>query len=258
MYGRIEHRPSVSAPRLTPTAESGAYPEQKRHSRGVPRTDVFVERRRQLERLRAEPHVVHADEKCSHVRRRHTCASPCAHACAETHTHTHTHTRTHARKHAHTRTHKRTRTPAHIYSGTCLLTIPVFRSRCVFMAALRRTPTERVRAASRTDGRSGAYIGQVRHRRGVPRTDVHVERRRQLECLRAEPHAIHANAKCSHVRCGHTCARPCARGPKLPPNTRTNTHTHTQARTRAHTHSQTHTHPHLHIWTHLCGVCSHR
>ncbi len=36
------------------------------------------------------------------------------------------------------------------------------------------------------DGRNGAYIGQRRHRRGVPRADVRAERRRLVERLRAD------------------------------------------------------------------------
>ena len=55
---RIEHRPSRSAP----TAEGGAYRAKRRHRRGVPRADVRAERRRPGERLRAEPHTVHANK----------------------------------------------------------------------------------------------------------------------------------------------------------------------------------------------------
>jgi hypothetical protein len=72
MYGRIEHRQSGSAL----TAEGGTYRVQSRHRRGVPRADVRVERRRVLERLRAESDAVHADGKCSEVRRGYTWAWP--------------------------------------------------------------------------------------------------------------------------------------------------------------------------------------
>ncbi len=51
----------------TPPVESGAYPGQTGDTRGVPRADVRVERSRRLERLRAEPHAVHADGKCAHA-----------------------------------------------------------------------------------------------------------------------------------------------------------------------------------------------
>ena len=44
-------------------AESGAYVSQQGDRGGVPRADVRVERRRRLERLRAEPTAVDADGK---------------------------------------------------------------------------------------------------------------------------------------------------------------------------------------------------
>ena len=61
MYGHAlwNIRPSASGP----TVAGGAYPGQRRHRRGVPRADVRVERRRRLERLRAEPPAVDADAK---------------------------------------------------------------------------------------------------------------------------------------------------------------------------------------------------
>jgi hypothetical protein len=46
--------------------------------------------------------------------------------------------------------------------------------------------------------KGGAYRLHVRHRRGVPRADVGVERRRH-ERLRAEPHAVDADGTRSHV-----------------------------------------------------------
>ncbi len=46
--------------------EGGAYNVHVRHGRGVPRADVRVEHRRLVERLRAEPHAVHAIGKRSH------------------------------------------------------------------------------------------------------------------------------------------------------------------------------------------------
>ena len=42
---------------------------------------------------------------------------------------------------------------------------------------------------------SGAYVGQRGDSRGVPRADVRVERRREGECLRAEPPAVDADGK---------------------------------------------------------------
>ena len=47
--------------------------------------------------------------------------------------------------------------------------------------------------------KGGAYQNHVRHRRGVPRADVRVERRRLLEHLRAEPSAVHADGERGHV-----------------------------------------------------------
>jgi hypothetical protein len=110
---RIKHPPSASAsPRRPIAAESGAYPEQRRHRRGVPRADVRVERRRPVERLRAEPHAVHADGKCSKIRREHTCVRVrAAHTPAPKHTNTHT--RTHKCARARTRTHTHTHTHTH-------------------------------------------------------------------------------------------------------------------------------------------------
>ena len=54
-------------PRCAPPAGSGAYPDQRRDRRGVPRADVHVECCSLVERLRAKPHAVHADRKGSHV-----------------------------------------------------------------------------------------------------------------------------------------------------------------------------------------------
>ncbi len=53
-----------------PGRKGGAYIVQRGHTRGVPRADVCVERRRPTgasERLRDEPHVVHAGGTRSHV-----------------------------------------------------------------------------------------------------------------------------------------------------------------------------------------------
>ena len=54
-----------------------------------------------------------------------------------------------------------------------------------------------ISAIKRIDGRaeSGAYIVQRGDRRGVPRADVRVERRRRLERLPAEPPAVDADGK---------------------------------------------------------------
>ena len=65
---RIEDRPSASAAVARRRPKSGAYPGQRGDARGVPRADVSVERRRNVERLRAESQaVVHASGKGSHV-----------------------------------------------------------------------------------------------------------------------------------------------------------------------------------------------
>jgi hypothetical protein len=50
-----------------PGRKAGAYLIQRGDRGGVPRADVRVERRRTLERLRAEPPAVHADRTRSHV-----------------------------------------------------------------------------------------------------------------------------------------------------------------------------------------------
>ncbi len=49
--------------RAARAGEGGAYIGQRGDARGVPRADVRVERRRRLERLRAEPPAVHAGGK---------------------------------------------------------------------------------------------------------------------------------------------------------------------------------------------------
>ncbi len=81
---RIKHRPSASAA-VRAADLSGAYREQRGDRRSVPRADVRFERRRIVERLRADSHAVHADGKCSHVRRGCMCAKPHIHARAHTH-----------------------------------------------------------------------------------------------------------------------------------------------------------------------------
>ncbi len=62
-------------------------------------------------------------------------------------------------------------------------------------------PAERVppAVARRPGRRGGANPGQVGDTRGVPRADVRDERRRLHECLRAEPRAVDADARRSHV-----------------------------------------------------------
>jgi hypothetical protein len=50
-----------------PGRKGGAYHVQRSNCGGVPRADVRVECRRIVERLRAEPHAVHADGTRSHV-----------------------------------------------------------------------------------------------------------------------------------------------------------------------------------------------
>ncbi len=68
---------------------------------------------------------------------------------------------------------------------------------------------------------SGAYRGQRCDRRGVPRADVRVERRRGEERLRAEPLAVDADGKCLHVtariRVPHRTAAERIPGTCLPP-----------------------------------------
>ena len=54
-------------PRCALPAESGAYIEQRGDRCGIPCADVGVERRRRVERLRAEPPAIHADGRRSHV-----------------------------------------------------------------------------------------------------------------------------------------------------------------------------------------------
>ena len=83
----IEARPSASA---TPAvarrrAGSGAYGGQRRDRRGVPRADVRVERRRRVERLRAEPPAVN---------RRREGARMCRRGCVRARSHTRTRART--------------------------------------------------------------------------------------------------------------------------------------------------------------------
>ncbi len=66
-------------------------------------------------------------------------------------------------------------------------------------------------APPRRPGRKGgAYKGQRGDRRGVPRADVRVERRRNVERLRAEPRAVEADGTRAHVSvrmCGRQIAR---------------------------------------------------
>jgi hypothetical protein len=61
-------RPSASRQAARrPGRIGGAYHVQRGDRGGVPRADVSVERRRRLERLRAEPNAVHADGTRSHA-----------------------------------------------------------------------------------------------------------------------------------------------------------------------------------------------
>jgi hypothetical protein len=71
-------RPAAGVRRPGPE-KGGAYIGQRGDGRGVPRADVRVERRRMLERLRAEPPAVHADGTRSHVSARMR-RSPIPHA----------------------------------------------------------------------------------------------------------------------------------------------------------------------------------
>jgi hypothetical protein len=69
--------------------------------------------------------------------------------------------------------------------------------------------------------KGGAYLGQRGDRRGVPRADVRVERRRRGERLRAEPHAVDADGRALACVGADACA------PKL--GTRAHTRAHTDA-----------------------------
>ncbi len=55
-------------------------------------------------------------------------------------------------------------------------------------------------------GKGGAYRGQRGDRRGVPRADVRVERRRRVERLRAEPPAVNRRREGARM-----CRRGCMR-----------------------------------------------
>ena len=69
---------------------------------------------------------------------------------------------------------------------------------CTYIPAFLRAavPNTRPPAVARRPGRKGgAYIGQRGDRRGVPRADVRVERRRVAERLRAEPAAVDPGGK---------------------------------------------------------------
>ena len=77
--GRAATKTGRARPPRWRAAESGAYRFQCGDARGVPRADVCVERRRIGERLRAEPHEVHAGGKDSYVSARIR-APPNAHA----------------------------------------------------------------------------------------------------------------------------------------------------------------------------------
>jgi hypothetical protein len=62
-------------------------------------------------------------------------------------------------------------------------------------AAPHRAPAERVRRGGAPQAESGAYLVQRRDTCGVPRADVHIERRRRRKGLRPEPHAVDADGK---------------------------------------------------------------
>ncbi len=111
----------------------------------------------------------------------------------------------------------------YVYAFVYMHLISTPRSHTYTMAPRKRVPTRVKRAhrrcRPRTTGRAaskpgrarperlrwraagpegGAYRLHVRHGRGVPRADVHVERRRLAERLRAEPHAVHADGMRSY------------------------------------------------------------
>ena len=66
--------------------------------------------------------------------------------------------------------------------------------------AAHASTTDRARSAAvRARAESGAYRGQGRDSRGVPRADVRVEGRRRVESLRAETATLGRSVKCSHA-----------------------------------------------------------
>jgi hypothetical protein len=84
--------------------------------------------------------------------------------------------------------------------------------------AAHASATDRARSAAvRVRAGSGAYVGQVRDSRGVPRADVRVEGRRRVERLRAEFPTL-GGVKGSHA----------------PPRMRSRQRTHTSVRVRMH------------------------
>ena len=138
-----------------------------------------------------------------------------------THTHTDTHRYTHTHTHARARMHAQALVATHMRAQ--VLHVPqVIRMKTMiykythvaiyrFNSDIEGAPELIVCAASkpgpsasgtpavvRRRAGSGAYIGQRGDTRSVPRADVRVERRRTVERLRAEPHAVHADGKGSH------------------------------------------------------------
>jgi hypothetical protein len=83
---RIDDLPSASRrDGALPGRQGGAYRAQRGDTRGVPRADVRVERRRHGDHLRAEPRTVHPDARRSHVSAQMR-GHPIAHAHARAHT----------------------------------------------------------------------------------------------------------------------------------------------------------------------------
>jgi hypothetical protein len=91
------------------------------------------------------------------------------------------------------------KTPAQASACTCAHARAHRRCRRAQPAAPHRSPAERVRRSACNRAASGAYPVHVRHRRGVPRADVRVERRRRPERLRAEPPAVHVDGGRAYV-----------------------------------------------------------
>jgi hypothetical protein len=109
-----------------------------------------------------------------------------------------------------------------LYTLICMATFA--RAHTKTSAAPLRTMTAHASATDRAQSAAvrvraggGAYVGQVRDLRGVPRADVRFEGRRQVERLRAENATLGGGGKCSHAS-ARMRARP---------------RTHTSARTHA-------------------------
>ncbi len=87
--------------------------------------------------------------------------------------------------------------PAHVHTRACACAhVCAHTARA---ASTTRRSASRPRWRPARAGKGGAYSVQIGDRRGVPRADVRVERRRRLERLRAEPRRVDADGGRSHV-----------------------------------------------------------